>query len=422
MIKLQKILFYFCWLIIAVSLAQFIPNFTFPKWLSSYALPILLTGATGFLTNYIAIEMLFKPYDITTTKFSNIGHLSFWREGGALRILTLGFWRIGLVPANKDRIGVKLGEEIPARLLNEDKLAEHICDELTMLPQKNPEILLKIRDKIFDILQESPQLIISGIHPILTAQITQFLHNTFTSKQLQDVIENLSGSWLSDQKNRDSLCKIIQQKAEEQIPEIRSMLKDTAQIGIHDFINEKASFLAMMGNSMVDSAIENYDWTKIDKLIYDKIYSEHTSEMLSDYLGTLPTEIHQWCVSETGQQQLQVVTKKLHVALISELYKHLTDFISKTIFSFLSSDQIILWTEKKLIPALHGHFVQWFKEEGKTLLIRTLDLSNRIESAVAKQDMRTFHQMINGLVERHLGTIQILGFFIGLVIGIIQIF
>jgi len=422
MLKLQRFLFYFCWLVIAVSLIHFIPNCHFPLWLSSYILPILLMGATGFLTNYIAIEMLFKPYDIESTKFSKLFHFSFWQEGGALRILTLGLWRIGLIPANKARIAQKFGEEIPRHLLDEDQLAKHVGEELAQLPQKHPELLLDIRNKIFNILKKSPELIRDAIHPILTAQVTSFLHETFPRQKLQKVIEKLSSTWIADEKNRNKLCKAIQEKAESYIPEMRATIKSTVKSGMQDFINEKIPFAALMGSNMVDNAVESYDWTKIDKIIYQKIYSDKTVVTLSDYLLTMPDEIQDWCNSESGQEQLTLYTKKLHETLISELYTHLSNFISKTVFSFLSSKQIIVWTEEKLIPSLQGYFVDWFNKEGKTLLIQILDLSNRIKTAVDKQDMQTFHQMINALMERHLGTIQVLGFLIGIIIGIMQIF
>lgn len=52
--------------------------------------PILLSAAVGYLTNWIAIEMLFKPYRRT------------WRHPFAW--LTGGYWRQGLVPKNKEAI------------------------------------------------------------------------------------------------------------------------------------------------------------------------------------------------------------------------------------------------------------------------------------------------------------------------------
>ena len=44
-----------------------------PVWFDSYAFPILVSAAVGYLTNWIAIEVLFKPYNPTWKHpFSNL--------------------------------------------------------------------------------------------------------------------------------------------------------------------------------------------------------------------------------------------------------------------------------------------------------------------------------------------------------------
>ena len=49
-----------------------------PEWFSFWVFPILVAAAVGYLTNFIAIEMLFKPYERTGFHW--------------LRLLSLGLW------------------------------------------------------------------------------------------------------------------------------------------------------------------------------------------------------------------------------------------------------------------------------------------------------------------------------------------
>ena len=72
----------------------------------------MTAAAVGFLTNFIAIEMLFKPYERTGFHW--------------LRLLSLGLWKQGMVPANKAKIGHVLGEEIPERLLKPGEISREI--------------------------------------------------------------------------------------------------------------------------------------------------------------------------------------------------------------------------------------------------------------------------------------------------------
>ena len=38
------------------------------------------------------------------------------------------------------------------------------------------------------------------------------------------------------------------------------------------------------------------------------------------------------------------------------------------------------------------------------------------------QDVKEFHEMIDSIAARHLGAIQVLGYILGLVIGLLQLF
>ncbi|MBQ2335871.1 MAG: DUF445 family protein, partial [Victivallales bacterium] len=77
------------------------------------AFHILLSAAIGYITNYIALQMLFKPFE---------------RDGRHwLSICTLGYWKQGLVPKNKKSIGVEIGRQIETKLLPPEKLADELC-------------------------------------------------------------------------------------------------------------------------------------------------------------------------------------------------------------------------------------------------------------------------------------------------------
>lgn len=84
-----------------------------PEWLDKVAMPILVAGAIGYLTNRLAIEMLFKPYRRTNR------HLLPW--------LTFGYWKQGLVPRNKAKIAEVVGKQAEGRFIDPAKLADDVC-------------------------------------------------------------------------------------------------------------------------------------------------------------------------------------------------------------------------------------------------------------------------------------------------------
>ncbi len=88
-------------------------GYTPPPWLDKVAMPILVAGAIGYLTNRLAIEMLFKPYRRTSR------HI--------LPLLTFGYWKQGLVPRSKAKIAEVVGKQAEDRFIDPSKLADDIC-------------------------------------------------------------------------------------------------------------------------------------------------------------------------------------------------------------------------------------------------------------------------------------------------------
>jgi hypothetical protein len=73
--------------LVAFALARLAFGVTLPEGWVKVALTLLASGAVGYLTNYVAVRMLFEPY--STDRWH-------W-----LRTITLGWWRLGLVPARQ---------------------------------------------------------------------------------------------------------------------------------------------------------------------------------------------------------------------------------------------------------------------------------------------------------------------------------
>ena len=99
----------------------------------------MLAAALGYITNYIALEMLFKPYRKTGR------HPLTW--------LSFGYWKQGMIPKNKNRIGAEFGRQIETRLLDPEKLADDLCN-LASDAMRGPELIGKIRDSAQAMLRE----------------------------------------------------------------------------------------------------------------------------------------------------------------------------------------------------------------------------------------------------------------------------
>lgn len=106
-------------------------GYTPPAWLDQIAMPVLVAGAIGYLTNRLAIEMLFKPYRRTNM------HILTW--------LTFGYWKQGLVPRNKAQIAEVVGKQAEGRFIDPTKLADDICASVGAA-LSDPQVGMAVRE------------------------------------------------------------------------------------------------------------------------------------------------------------------------------------------------------------------------------------------------------------------------------------
>ena len=159
--RLQKVLSIVSLATVVLLLLQVTTGIAGPEWFRLYLFPVLLSAAVGYLTNYIAIEMLFKPYER-------------W-EFHWIRLATFGLWRQGMVPANKDKIGRVLGEEIPQRLLNPEAISAELCETAAGFTS-NPAFIERIRKSVQVLLNHHKERIAAFLVPQIQSSLKEALH------------------------------------------------------------------------------------------------------------------------------------------------------------------------------------------------------------------------------------------------------
>lgn len=284
-------------------------GWTYPACLDA-VVAVLVSAAVGYITNWIAIEMLFKPYE------KNRCH--------PFSLFTFGYWNQGLVPRNKDRIGVEMGRETERRLLNPEMIARELC-----------------------------------------ALIPGMLRNRDLSSRLTEGIKNLIVRY------RDPIARKVVDGFQRRAPQIMDMAKTELGRIVHDYCRNKA-LLSMLANEISQMIVACVDWSNVEQRLKFKLGEPDTVKMIGSEIDSLVES----CVS---------------------------------------------WAERDLVPMIEPQLLELANGPVKDMIVEKLDLANRVAEAVRKQDVREFHEMINSLAAKHLGAIQILGYFLGMLVGLVQL-
>ena len=375
---------------------------------------ILLAAATGYITNYIAVEMLFKPY-----------HES---KRHALSLLTLGYWSQGLVPRNKNKIGRQLGAEAET-LIPPDKIANDLCKMVAGLLDDETN-LCSIESAVRNFLVSKEELIVSTSLPVIEKMCVQKI-SEFVSEERVMVLWNLViKPKLASDGTKELVVKHIIAYVNSKVPELMPTLKEEVRKIIYDFLQRNELFQSIaaaaifvgyadasksLADNIVDEAV---DWDDICRKICNKIGDKKMQDKMKLEVQEIITEIEKWLASENGVQQIGKIVDFSRVQITQYLATWLRNDLRKLVSGAIRSDGVWGYVRNKMIPEIRPPMEKWLKGAGKDLVMAKLNLSERIASAVDGLSVEEFHERVNTIAAQHLGAIQVLGYFLGAIVGV----
>ena len=376
------------------------------------AFHILLSAAIGYITNYIALQMLFKPFE---------------RDGRHwLSICTLGYWKQGLVPKNKKSIGVEIGRQIETKLLPPEKLADEICSAVSNILSERKitddarQLVMRLVDDHRGeidafLLEKGEQLLDSILEKYITREtVRDFLQKT--------VLPRLNTPHFREKTTEVALAEIERHSAEIVVllrEEIRTMAKNYCEK-----MSGGMGLMALMGinpSSMVDKVLDSLDWNNVEKRLKDKLRSEKTKQYADVLLLQMFRRLDTWLEGGESDEGLDVLGAEIRGGLREKGMILLREKVPLLADQLLGYEPFWTWLDEKLLPTMLPIVERMIREKGHEVVMGKLRLAERVSEAVDRQDTRQFYEMINTLAAQHLGAIQVLGYLLGGIIGALQL-
>ena len=376
-----------------------------PVW-TDRLLDILLSAAVGYITNYIAVEMLFKPYQ--------------QQKWHPLSILTLGYWKQGLVPRNKNRIGEELGNQIEKKLLNPEEMADELCTMATALFQ-NRDVIKSFCSSVKELLLKHENQIVEFLLPHIEESLRQSLMEIITRERFLHFLDMEILPRLKDVENRKIITRYLTDAFQKRSPELTDSLKKELGELVFDYLNGKLPF-GFGADVLADGLTACINWAEIERRIRWKLGEESTHEMLQEELSALFDKTENWLQSPEAAAKIKEMEQGFRQYILVFVHQYLQNRLACLVDRAIASKTLWEWVENGLFPSFQPGLEKFIREQGKDKIAVHLKLANRVALAVQKQDVREFHEMVNSLAAQHLGAIQVLGYFLGGVVGFIQIF
>lgn len=380
-----------------------------PDWWSRQLLPVLLSAAIGYLTNRIAISMLFKPYQPGGWHF--------------FTVLTLGYWRQGLLPRNKQRIAVEVGREVAGQLLRPEEISDELC-RLAGDFLHDPALLPAMRSAVQEMLLENRQALADFLLPRVESALRRGLQEALQVERVRSFCSETLLPQLLSGGNRRLLAEEVISALREKAPQLVGMLRQGCQEYLTDYLEEKLPGVVralLSPEELAGGLCRRIDWQEIQRLLEARIGTDEVRQLLGDEVERGAERLRAWLASPAGAERLQQFVAGHRAAAENWLREYLQEQLPVMIGEALQSAELPGWIDRTLRERVRPFLERLIREQGKDRVIAALNIEERIRTAVEGQNVREFHAMINRLAAEHLGAIQVLGYVLGGAIGLLQV-
>lgn len=363
-------------------------------------LMMIIGALIGGFTNYLAIKMLFKPYNA----------------------VYIGKWKVpftpGLIPKRRDEMADQMGKLVVNHLLTPESIKKKFINDqflrdMTGIVQKEMETILQSEKSAEDIL---------AAFGISDGQLkTENRINLLIEQKYEKIISEYRGLPL-----KNVIPQGLLDKADEKIPAISSMIlqkgvdyfssiegKMRIQRMADDFVRERSGVLS----NMLQMFMGNINLAdKIQPEIVRFLSNEGTADLITTLLQKewrKILEIEAAVIEEQlEKEQILSVLKNIAHRVIN-----LENVFKKPISSFMNPYRTVLIEE--LAPKSVQMLSDWLS--GKTeMVMERLRLAEIVREQVSNFSVERLEDMVFSIIKSELAMITNLGFLLGGIIGLVQ--
>lgn len=375
-----------------------------PEVVTAWLVPVFVSAAVGYLTNWIAITMLFQPYERT------------WRHW--LPWVTFGGWRQGLIPKNKARIACVLADQVATKLLRPEKLAEDLCSMVGRVLE-DKSIVSAIQDALQRQIQAHDKEIVGQLAPKIEEALVAEIDRLVTAENIETFWDGQIAPKLQSEETREEIAGIVIGALDKRAPRLAAKVRPMVIAAIRNWVEEKGgmfgSLLSPVAEKLADAIV---DKRTIERGLREWLNDPAAVPALRDELLQFVGAVRAYLKSPEAQAKVGVFATDIRAKFKEYVRTYLETHFATTVTGILRSEQLWQWAAS-LIPRFRPELEDLIRTKGLPLIIERLDIEGRIESAVDGMDMAEFHGMLNEVMAEHLGAIQVLGYLLGAIAGLL---
>jgi uncharacterized membrane protein YheB (UPF0754 family) len=359
-----------------------------------WIMPVLLAGAVGYITNWLALLYLFRPYE---------PHL-----GGRIQ---------GIIPRQKKSMAVSMGRMVGTKLLDPNALVAELQAEIGNFIN-DPKRMETLRKWIQRYLLDHEAEIVEFVTPYVERQVVDLFDSIATDETWGKIWDESILPRIRNEETRkfivDKLVGALKDNADGIIQEVRSELRAFLRAKLHDKLP-----LGIGVDVITDYVMANFaDYGSMKAKLGKWLAGEATQNMLREKMLEYADQLTVWMKGNDGREVMSGVVRELKVRgkrfLSTYIRSKFPEFVDKAFASDLLRDRL----EHAVLPAVGARLVELIGQN-KALILDKLRLDERVTDAVNGMQVKDFHHMMNDFMSENFCAVQVLGFVLGMLAGIL---
>ncbi len=399
----DRFLSWFSWLVLGAEVVYVAVRVALPEETAAaidgcvrWFMPVLLAGAVGYITNWLALWYLFKPYE---------PHFC-----GRIQ---------GIVPKQKREMAVSLGNMVGKKLINPDALVEEMKNEVLTFVN-DASRMTQFRDWVQRYLVEHEDEIVEFVSPAVEREVLAVIDGVAT----QDVWAKVWDGWILPRIKGEDSRRFIVEKLVDAIRDNADGMIDEVRGELRVFLRHKLAERLPLGfgaEAVTDYVMDNFaDYASLKAKLDGWLRREATQVMLREKLLAYADQLTDWMKNGEGRQVMGGLIRELKVRgkrfIANYLRKKVPEFIDRAFASELLREKL----EKGVLPKV-GVKVAQLIGENKQAILGKLRLEQRVTEAVDGMSVETFHRTLNEFMAENFCAVQVLGFILGALVGALQL-
>lgn len=371
-----------------------------PSFLQEWLFPVFTAAAVGYLTNYLAILLLFRPYKPVK-----------W---------LCGFQ--GVLPREQTALAKKMGEEIPAHLLPPEELSNQIST-LVCHYLDDPQLPQSVRQKVCFYVKHRKEQISVQIIPYISNTASSVINTLITAENIRLFYREHGSDIMKREIRKKELSNTLLAELQKRVPDITSVIKRFVRSGAENYVQTEYPRLTnwVHADRFASQMVTNLNWELIQTKISEALTEPATRQMVQGELSSLEARLKNYISSEELETDIANIKVQYTENLLKVLQAQLAVKLPAVLEYVCNQDAVWQVFETEVLPAVKGFLLHQIKRN-QSEIIDGLDLPGRIEKAILEQKPQEVHELVNRISGEHLVLLQLLGFLLGGIAGLLLVF